>query len=233
MLYVFCGGDVIEVRRRALLKLAELESVGARVWRLESETYESGALPHFLGSVSLFGASEAALVDNPSHCEDMQKEVAENMSALAASPHTFVLVDGTPSATYRKTLKAHAREYVELAAPARREHNPFALADAFAARDRKLLWLFFHAARRAGARAEEISATLWWQLKVMRLAARTHSATEAGVKEFIYNKAKRALKNYSRDELETLAHELLTLHHDARAGKADLDLALERWLLRV
>jgi hypothetical protein len=83
-----------------------------------------------------------------------------------------------------------------------------------------------------GLSAEEIIGTLWWQLKTLRLAMLTKSAEEAGVKDFPYNKAKRALKNFKDGEIETLSLRLLNLYHDGHAGKCDIDLALEEWVLR-
>jgi hypothetical protein len=72
---------------------------------------------------------------------------------------------------------------------------------------------------------------LWWQLKTLRLAELTQSADEAGVKSFPYDKAKRSLSKFAPGEVVALSESLLRLYHDARAGKRDLILALERWVL--
>ncbi|MEZ4200484.1 MAG: hypothetical protein R3B69_02735 [Candidatus Paceibacterota bacterium] len=74
---------------------------------------------------------------------------------------------------------------------------------------------------------------LWWQLKTLRLAQQTNSASEAGMKEFPYQKATRALTNFTDGELTQLSHSLLTLQHESRLGNTDLDQALERWVLTV
>ena len=89
------------------------------------------------------------------------------------------------------------------------------------------------AARQAGVSAEEVIGILWWQLKTLRLAAVTKSAPEAGMKDFPYNKAKRALGNFSDGELETLSHSVLRVYHDGHAGKTDIDFALEQFVLSL
>ena len=111
--------------------------------------------------------------------------------------------------------------------------NPFALTDALVARDKKALWLQLRTLLDNGLRGEEIVGTLWWQLKTMRMAGLTKSAEEAGMKDFSYNKAKQALRKYSKEEVERLSQELLVLYHDAHAGKGDMELSLEKWVLGV
>jgi len=98
-------------------------------------------------------------------------------------------------------------------------------------KDKKSLWLLFCEAKRNGLSGEEIIGTLWWQLKSLRLAAMTNSASEAGMKDFTYNKAKRALRNFRDGELETLSHSLLLAYHDGHGGIRDIDYALEEWVL--
>ena len=88
-------------------------------------------------------------------------------------------------------------------------------------------------AKAAGQSAEEIIGVLWWQLKTLRLAAITNLASEAGLKDFPYNKAKRSLSHFKEGELGTLSLSLLSLYHEGPAGIVDIDEALEQWLLRV
>jgi len=74
---------------------------------------------------------------------------------------------------------------------------------------------------------------LWWQLKALRLAKQTSSASEAGMKDFPYNKAKRALAKFSEGEVEKLAQSLLEVYHDGHAGVRDMETSLEEWILRL
>lgn len=233
MLHVFCGSDTVAVRTKALATLAPFEEAGIVPVRLECEVYEAGALEHFLGGASLFGEVTVCVLDTPSGDELFSTAVTTALPELAASPNTFVLIDAAPLAAYRKALEKHATSFTEIKAAAAERGNPFALGDAFAARDKKALWIELQKQLRRGARPEELVGTFWWQLKSIRLAALTHTAEEAGMKEFPYKKATAALRKYSLVEAEKLSRELITLYHDAHAGKGDMEVKLERWVLGV
>ena len=67
----------------------------------------------------------------------------------------------------------------------------------------------------------------------MKLAAATSSASEAGVKDFPYNKAKRSLSKFAPGEVDTLSRSLLRTYHDAHKGLVDLSFGFEMWVLSV
>ena len=121
----------------------------------------------------------------------------------------------------------------EYKAAAAERFNAFGMADSLSRKDKKTLWLQLQDAKQANLSAEEIIGTLWWQLKSMRLAKNTNSAAEAGMKDFPYNKAKRALSAFKDGELESLSRGLLTVYHEGHLGKVDIDIALERWMLTL
>ena len=89
------------------------------------------------------------------------------------------------------------------------------------------------AARQESIADEELIGVIWWQLKSLRLADATVSSIEAGMKDWPYSKAKQSLKNFKPGELSILSDSLLTVYHSARAGRVDMGLALERWILNL
>ncbi len=107
------------------------------------------------------------------------------------------------------------------------------MPEALATKDKRKLWVLLQEARLAGQRDEDIIGLLWWQLKALRLAKITRNADEAGMKEFPYSKAKRALGKFGDGEVEKLSHSLLELYHDGHAGRRDMDMALEEWVLSI
>nr|MBP7119590.1 hypothetical protein [Candidatus Woesebacteria bacterium] len=157
----------------------------------------------------------------------------ENLESLATSTETFVVIEKDLNASDKKQFAKQTdnlNEYKKVGTETK--FNVFAMAEALVNKDKRQLWVLLQEAKRNGLSAEEIIGTLWWQLKTLRLAMLTKSAEEAGVKDFPYNKAKRALKNFKDDEIETLSFKLLNLYHAGHAGKCDIDLALEEWVLR-
>lgn len=232
MLYVFSGGDIIETRKRAHECIAQREAEGATVRTVLGETYEHGVVSSVSQSASLFGGTECVVFDTFGDNTDAFSELVEHIEILKDSPHAVVVIEGKLSADDAKVFKQHAKEFVETKAGVKEFFNAFSMADALAKKDKKMLWVLFTRAQNAGLSPEEIVGTLFWQLKAIRLSKVTKSAGEADIKDFPYNKAKSAGKNFTAEELERLSEELITLYHEGHLG-SDMSLSLERWVLRV
>jgi DNA polymerase III delta subunit len=234
MLHVFFGNDTETVRRSAYAKIEELRkhSASLAVSQLEATAYVTGQLLALSATVSLFGGEEAYIIDTPEENLVYKEELLRDATALARSPVHFIVITGPLLAPEKKALlKADSQNEYKREALVR--FNSFSLAEALSRKDKRSLWLLLQEAAAARLPAEEIIGMLWWQLKTLRLAERTTSAAEAGIKEFPYNKAKRALANFKPGEVEMLSRSLLRLYHDGHAGKRDINLALEEWVLRM
>ena len=233
MLSVYYGNDLVVARRAAL---AAVDSVmtesGARLTKIESANFAKGMLADMLGAVSLFGGSEVYLIDTPSEDVDFYAEVTSVLSEMAQSANHFIIIEGTLLAAEKKKFEKHASIIEEFKKTAEAPFNVWAMADAITARDKKSLWVLLTEAKRSGLAAEEIIGTMWWQLKTLRLAQLTKTAAEAGMKDFPYNKAKRALHNFKDGEVSELCVSLLRVYHEGHGGVRDIDEGLEEWVLR-
>ncbi len=230
MLFSFFGTDIGKVRASALLKLAEIRGDG-EVITLSSKDGSLEMLKDALGSSSLFGVRGVYLLDTPSEDADFFASVCDLLPELRESENAFVLIEGSLKAAEVKKIEKESTEAKKYDVSTVKEFNVFALCDALIMRDKKTLWILLQEAWKAGKTSEEIIGTLWWQLKILRLAARTHSAEEAGQKPFAYDKAKRGLRNFKEGEVEKLSHNLLMLYHDGHGGVRNIDHALEAWVL--
>ena len=233
MLAVFFGNDVINVRRSAhdfsLIKKGE----GALIETIDPQSFRPGYFKAAVASDSLFGDCTVYLVDMPSENKEMYEELIGSLDELAVSANTFIIMEGPLLAAEKKKFERAAEVFEEHKREASQRFNNFSLADALAKKDKKLLWLLLAEARLEGISDEEIVGVLWWQLKTLRLAMLTSSAAEAGLKDFPYSKAKRALSKFAPGELETLSQKLLALLHESRQGKGELDISLERFVLEI
>lgn len=229
MLYVFFGSDTNAVRTAAWAAAKDTGVKAPHV--LSSEAYEPGQLSELVGSGSLFGEAQTIVIDTP--VEQLAEDVPPLLDAMAASVDTYIIIEGPLLAAAKKMYAKHTAELHEHTATKAQCFNTFALADALATRNKKQLWVLLQEASSSGIAAEEIIGVLWWQLKSLRLAAITKSAADAGMKDFPYNKAKRALGALPLAEVERLSHELLQVYHAGHAGDVDITLALEQWVLQV
>ncbi len=234
MLHLYFGTDTIKVRQTALAAVATLSQNGNRVERVELENLNAGRLADMLGAASLFGETTIYLIDTPSEDADVYDLLVASLAELADSSNTVVVMEKGLLAAQKKKWQNVAAVCEEFAASGAGESfNAFSLADALLSRDKKTLWLLYTEAKQKGLSAEEIIGTLWWQLKTLRLAALTQNAAEAEMKDFPYNKAKRALKNFKTGDLEKLSASLLKIYHEGHGGIKDIDLGLEEWTLSV
>lgn len=229
MIKVFFGNDLIAIRQTAF-KAAE--ETGFRTETIDLARYESGWFASLANSVSLFEGPVAYIVDTPSEYSEADRELQDALSVLAESANHFVIIEGPLLAAERKVYEKYAESVKEFKTAAKTRFNTFSLADALATRDRKKLWLLWHEAKRNGIASEELIGILWWQLKSIRLAAVTKNADEAGMKDFSYQKARRALAKLPKEDAESLSHSLINLLHQSRLGLVELDIAIEWWILR-
>ncbi len=233
MLHVFFGNGAVAVRLKAFVFVASLEKEGYRLERIEGESYIQGTCTDIATSQSLFGGKTVYLIDTPSANILFNEEVLASLQLFKESDNVFVIVEEKLLAPEKKVFAKYAESVEEVTSAVAVRFNAFSMADSLANKDKKTLWLQLQDAKHEGLSAEEIIGTLWWQLKSIRLAKQTKGAPEAGMKDFPYNKAKRALHNFKEGELETLSRSLLALYHDGHGGKKDIDLALEKWTLSI
>ncbi len=233
MLQVYFGKGSVEVRKKAFVCIGSYEEKGFVTVRIEAERYVQGTCADIAKSVSLFGEKRVYLLDTPSASIVFTEDVQASLEAFAQSPNAFVVIEGGLLAPAKKSYTKYAETLEEVEGIIAERFNVFALADSLSNKDKKTLWLLLQDAFAEGLSSEEIIGTLWWQLKTLRLAKLTKSASDAGMKDFPYNKAKRSLSNFTEGELESLSHRLLALYHDGHLGTVDIELALEKWTLTL
>ncbi len=233
MYVVFYGSDRSGVRDAASTYIEANKKDNATITIIEGVNYQTGLVSDALGANSLFGGTEWFIFDTPSDNPDFVEALTDSLKELSESDNTFVILEGSLLAPAKKTYGKFASVITEYTSEKTERFNAFALAEALAEKDKRKLWVLLQEAKLEGLRAEEIVGMLWWQLKALRLAALTKSAAEAGMKDYPYNKAKRALNKFSSGEVDKLSQKLLELYHDAHAGMRDMEVALEEWVLRV
>jgi DNA polymerase III delta subunit len=231
MLYSFYGTDIARVRTLALKKLGELRHEGGEVVIIPSHDDSLGMLKDALGATSLFGSGGLYLLDTPSESSEFFVSVIEVLSELRDSANAFVLIEGPLKAADEKKIEKESTEAHKIDGGVKKDFNVFALSDALLARDKKTLWILLQESWQSGRTSEELIGTLFWQMKILRLSEIAKSAEESGQKPFVFDKAKRALKNFKPGEVATLSQALVLLYHEGHGGTRNIDHALEEWIL--
>jgi DNA polymerase III delta subunit len=186
-----------------------------KVKNAEEIKWESLSVEEILGlasSQSMFGGAQTYVLAGAINSE-RQEEFLSIAKALAESPHTFVfeeekLLKGPTTALEKAGAQIEVKKSL---AAAVRGFDPFGLTFAFAARDRKKLWLGLMKAFKSGERAEAVAGLLNWKVR---------------------QELERA-KGGKRQELIKLSRQLVYMYHDSHRGAGDLELLLERFALRL
>lgn len=233
MYSLFYGNDQVKVRQEAHDYISSVLNKDQILVKVEAGEYEKGQLANLSSGVVLFGLPPVYLLDTPSADPVFYDELLEQLEVLSESGQEFVIIESVLTAKDKKVFDKYSGKINEFKKTAEDRFNVFAMADALSRKDKRLLWVLLQEARQVNLATEEIIGVLWWQLKTLRLAKLTKSAVEAGVKDFPYNKAKRALSNFREGELENISAKLLKLYHDGHSGRRDIDLALEEWVLTI
>jgi DNA polymerase III delta subunit len=233
MLSVYFGNDVVAVRTKAFAYITTLEKKSYEVVRIEADAYERGMCAALGGGPSLFSGKKVYVLDTPSDSELFIQELTGLLPEFSKADDMYVVIEGALLSPDKKRYEKVGATLYEHTKTDKDFFNVFALADALARKDKKMLWVGIIEARTHGLSSEEVIGTLWWQLKTLSLAGQTKSAAEAGLKDFPYNKAKRALALFREGEIKRLSQELLAVYHDGHSGVRDIDTAFEAWALTL
>ena len=235
MLYIYWGSDARKTSDALNAALGKLRARAphAHMARMTEEA-EALDLESVMSSAGLFHAAQIVILDGVFANAEHKKEVMACLEELARSEHVFFIREEKLTDSDLKKLEpcAKAISRHDLRAAAKKpEGNPFALADALLAKDRKQLWLRLSSALREGSEPEELHGILFWGAKNLALAAFSKDAAEAGMHAFVYGKTRRALGKFTESEVRSLVAELAELPHAARRNGVELEYALELFAL--
>jgi len=119
----------------------------------------------------------------------------------------------------------------ELSGEKRTVLNPFAICDAFAYKDGKTAWTLFQKALFNGITAEEVFWKIWWQVKTLILVK--NQPHGLNLHPFVIQKTLRNINNFTKEELNNLSWQLVSLYHKTRKGQAEFEIGLEKFILNI
>jgi DNA polymerase III delta subunit len=241
MIYLLHGTDVEKARTktRELSDALHAKRPDAAFFRMDAEHWNPAELEEYCGGQGLFENKFIIVLDRLSENEEIAPQLIEKIELIAVSPNIFIVFEGKLNSEALAEFEKHAEKIQEFAQVTPKSvkftdrFNVFSLAEALGNRDRKNLWLLYRRALDNEIAPEEIHGTLFWQAKSIALARASKSASDAGMKDFPFNKAKGYARNFSETESSDLLSRLIRMSHDARRGMGDLGLALEELALSV
>jgi len=240
MLYFIYGSDSARAiaKAREVVESLRKKKPDAAFFKMDDESFDAGRLTELIGGQGLFERHSIILMSRVFENREAKGAVLGKLNELAMSRNVFIIREAVcdkATAEEIRKVAAKTQEFVkeETDGPVEENFNIFSLADALGRRDKRTLWVLYEKALRRGVSPEEIHGVLFWQIKCMIMAAAARNAATAGLKPFVFAKAKRYAGNFSEAELQKISSRLVAVYHDARAGGPELDIALERFMLTI
>ncbi len=243
MLYVFHGTDIKKSVEKAhsLINSLRQKKPDAAFVSIAADSWNSALLEENLGGQGLFSNKYIVFVDRITENSEAKEQLPEFVSAMQESANIFIVLEAKLNAELKKKIEKYAEKVVESDLPAggpettaaakKKDFNIFALGDALGSRDPFKAWSVYREAVENGHEPESILGTLFWQAKSIAMAGLANTAAESGLNPFVFGKSKRYASNYSKNEINSLITNLITLYHDGHRGIRDLELATEKLLL--
>jgi len=237
MLYIFHGSDTEKARDKvhAFLEALFKKRPDARLFRVDADTFDPEEVKRLTQEQGLFDAKHVVFLDrvgeNPEHTTALEECIAD----IAASPQMFVVLEGALTKKAAKPFQVYAEEvftFDKTEKKKKEEVDVFAFTDAFGARNKGKAWTLYQQALSAGKTPEEMHGLLHWYVRSMTLSAEAHSAKAAGLNPFVYKKSRAAADRFSKDELQGISKDLVSIYHHSRMGEGELEENLELFLLR-
>lgn len=239
MLWTFVGEhNAIEKDLNKLVGLLHKKQPDAETLRMNEETFDPVFLDEIISSQGLFSPKYIVIIESIDLKSEKGETMLEKLVDMKAAEHAFVISFPKLLADPKKKFQKQSFEYKEYEPAASKsasgtKENTFEMADRIGERDVIGLWQLLAKKITDEVSPEEMHGMFVWQVKGMLLAMKTNTGAEALMNDYPYTKAKRYAKNFSQKELEELLFELVVMYDKAHAGKADLAVELERWVLRL
>lgn len=244
MLYLIYGTDTDRAREKshALFDALKAKKPDASSGIVRAEDMTPERIEEMTQTQGLFENKQIILMDRTLETPEVRDIVVDRLDGFKESPNIFIFCEGKLTKEVLKKIEKRAEKVTEYAlaeagegggASSKKDNGFFALADALGSRDKKSFWVLIRRALEDDAAPEELHGILFWQAKNMALAARTASASEAGLNPFVYGKAKRFAANFKEGEVDGLISKLVNMYHEAHRGTVDFSVELEKLALDI
>ena len=211
MLYVFYGTDTARAgtKARALVESLRAKRPDAAYDKIDADSWNVSVIQGHLGGQGLFSSKYIVYLDRVTENKTAKDELVDYVAAMQESSNIFILYEGKVLTELKKTLEKHAEKIVVV--DEKKAANTF-----FGGGDGPNIFALADAVgKRDAVRA--------WTLYRQAVDGGIESEAIIGM---LFWKAKSI-------ENKPLAKELITLYHDGHRGLVDLELGIEKLVLRA
>ncbi len=217
MIYLFYGADVetSRTKARALFESLKAKKPDAAFGELVAEELTEDKIRELVSGQGLFSNKCVIFCDNIFSDVEAREIAGQFITELKDSPNIFILLEKQPIKKIFEKLEKNAeksQEFEEKNTGAKKEWGDFALANAVGARNPLKAWKEYRVLVERDPELEKIHGQIFWKVKQMVLYK---------------------TPVFSTTELRVMLRKLALMYHGAHRGNVDLELSLEKFLLKL
>lgn len=214
MIYLFAGDDAT-TRHKAYEKFLESLSKDADTIFISRNNFDRMHIESLYSGAGLFFTQSNIVFTQILEYADLQDFILDKLPEISKSKNNFIFLEGRLNKPVLDDFrKARAELNIfELSKEKKEKFDNFKLANAFAARDKVNLWIYFRQAMDLEVGMEELVGVLFWKAKDMIL--------------------KKNFSKFTLEELQNFAAKLSYLLPEARKKGNDDEAAFEQFLLEA
>lgn len=240
MLHIIHGGSNIDrvAKKESLLNTLQKKGEYMLI-KIDGSNFSEETMFEYGGAAGLLGERYIVLIDGALKNAEQQDILVEHAEVVAGSSNIFIFIEEKLTAPILKKLEkkgADIHSCVSRKEESKNEFNIFALADAISERNRKNAWVLLQKAFTNGIAPEEIHGVIFWQIKTLLLVVgggADATPVSTGLKPYPFQKALRAARNFSEQELKEFIEDLTGMYHMVRIKGGELETGIERFVLSL
>lgn len=219
MIYLYHGTDIKKIITKShdLVISLQKKKPDASYFKLNSENFNIGNLDEYIGGQGLFVNKYIVVLDRLCENKEIKDEFISKIKEIAESENIFIIIEGKLDKATLSKIEKKAEKVVEFNLEEKdkikKDTNIFAIADALARKDKKTAWVMYREAIDRGEAVEALHGMVFWKIKTLILSGGNG----------VWNKA----------ELLKVLDELITIYHESRRGKYELESKFEGFILGI
>lgn len=238
MVYFVHGDDTISSHKEFNKLVAQFlrKEGGLSVFKIDEESFSEAFFSSLLKTESLF--SNKILIVSKRLLEDFSSAdyVLSNLEKLISSPNIFLFWEKKINNNSLKLIKKKVNNIQEFSLvksdkkPFSKNKSIFRITDSFSLKQREKTWLLCQEELLGGMPVEDIFWKIIWQVKNLLTVK---NGGGASLHPYVYQKTQKASSLFSEEELRQYSVELIDLYHKNRQSKKDIEIGLEKLILRL
>lgn len=213
MIYLFAGDDT---KKKRLTYEKFLKTIdGVETLFINKNNFNKTQIESLYSGAGLFSPKFVVVFEGILEYEDHRDFILDKLPLIASSQNDYIFLEGKllkPILDDFRKARAELNIF-ELPKEKKEKFDNFLVANAFAAKDKLNMWIYFRQAVDLGVGMEEIVGVLFWKIKDMIL--------------------KRDFRKFKEEDLKKMAARLSYLLPEARSKGMDAEAAFEQFILEV